>query len=260
VGVTPLQMATAVSAVGNGGEVIEPRLIRAVYRDGRRFAVAPKVVRRAITQNTAATLVGIMEGVVSDQRGTAKAARIQGYTIAGKTGTANKLVNGHYTNDTFASFAGFVPSRNPAVTILVVLDSARGNNGHFGGAVSAPIFKRIAEATLQYLGVPHSVNPEPPILMARDNAGVPAKLPTPPQPLVNLVEETPAGTLPDLYGMSARDAARKLAQLGVSVRMVGDGFVTSQDPPPGTPLEEVSACRIVLDRSPARLVASAAAE
>src|SRR5262249_3536205 len=166
VGVTPLEVATAVSGVGNRREIGEPRVIRAIYRDGRRIAVKSKVVRRAITQETAATLVGIMEGVVDDPHGTAKAARISGYTIAGKTGTANKPLNGRYTSDTFASFAGFIPSRNPAVTILVMLDSARGNSGHFGGAVSAPIFKRIAEATVQYLGIPHSVDPEEPVLAA----------------------------------------------------------------------------------------------
>src|SRR5262249_7583897 len=179
VGVTPLQMAAARRGVANGAERVEARVIRAIYRDGLRYAVKPKIVRRAITQQIASTLVGIMEGVVDDPHGTAKAARIPGYTIAGKTGTANKPLNGHYTNDTFASFAGFVPSRNPAVTILVMLDSARGNNGHFGGAVSAPIFKRIAEATLQHLGIPHSVDPEEPVLAARPDSGVLARLSTP---------------------------------------------------------------------------------
>ena len=92
VGVTPLQMVAAVSSVANGGELVEPRVIRAVYRDNRRYAVEPKVVRRTISPDTAATLTGIMEGVVGDDHGTAKAARIPGYTIAGKTGTAAKLV------------------------------------------------------------------------------------------------------------------------------------------------------------------------
>ena len=92
VGVTPLQMVAAVSSVANGGEMVEPRVIRAVYRDNRRYAVEPKVIRRTISADTAATLTGIMEGVVGDDHGTAKKARIAGYTIAGKTGTAAKLV------------------------------------------------------------------------------------------------------------------------------------------------------------------------
>jgi cell division protein FtsI/penicillin-binding protein 2 len=97
VGVTALQMVTAVSSVANGGELVEPRLIRAVYRDNRRYAVTPKIVRRTISADTAATLTTIMEGVVGDAHGTATRARIPGYTIAGKTGTAAKLVNGRYS-------------------------------------------------------------------------------------------------------------------------------------------------------------------
>src|SRR4029079_9383568 len=158
VGVTPLQMVTAVSSVANGGELVEPRVIRAVYRDDRRYAVAPKVLRRTISADTAATLTGIMEGVVGDAHGTAKAARIPGYTIAGKTGTAAKLVNGHYSTAEYnASFVGFVPSRNPVVATIVVTDSPR-TYPNTGGYVSAPVFKRIGEANLQDLRAARSVH------------------------------------------------------------------------------------------------------
>ena len=102
-----------------------------------------------------------MEQVV--ERGTARAAQIDGYTIAGKTGTAAKLVNGHYQKSDYnASFVGFMPSRKPALTILVVIDSPHGN-GYTGGAVSAPVFKRIAEAALTYLGVGPNLNAPPPV-------------------------------------------------------------------------------------------------
>jgi cell division protein FtsI (penicillin-binding protein 3) len=256
VGVTPLQMVTAVSSVANNGELVEPRVIRAVYRDNRRYAVEPKVVRRTVSAGTAATMTGIMEGVVGDAHGTAKAARIPGYTIAGKTGTAAKLVNGRYsTSDYNASFVGFIPSRNPAVAIIVVTDSPR-TYPNTGGYVSAPVFKRIAEATLQYLGIPRSVDPEPPILVARNNGDLPAGSPMTAVPMVSLVADGPPGTVPDLRGLSAREAAQKLAKLGLTARLSGDGFVVSQDPPPGTPLESATLCRLTLDRSPARLVAS----
>ena len=129
VGVTPLQMVTAVSSVANGGNYIEPRVVRAVYRDGRRLVVRPNVLRRTVSTDTAAAMTGIMEQVV--ERGTATLAKIPGYTIAGKTGTANKLVNGRYSNDTFASFVGFLPSNDPAVAILVVLDSPHGQQRPF---------------------------------------------------------------------------------------------------------------------------------
>ncbi len=149
VGVTPLQMAAAVSSVANGGEYVEPRVVRAAYREDRRYNVQPKVLRRTIDADTAAALTAIMEQVV--EKGTGTPAQIPGYTIAGKTGTANTLVDHRYTNDTYASFVGFLPSRDPKLTILVMLDSPHGAVSHFGGPVSGPIFKRIAEAALRYL-------------------------------------------------------------------------------------------------------------
>ena len=256
VGVTPLQMVTAISSVANGGELVEPRVIRAVYRDNRRYAVEPKVLRRTVSADTASTLTGIMEGVVGDAHGTAKAARMLGYTIAGKTGTAAKLVNGRYsTSDYNASFVGFIPSRNPVVAIIVVTDSPHAGPTT-GGSVSAPVFKRIAEATLQYLGVPRSVDPEAPILVARNTGDVATAVPMTAVPMVSLVADASPGTVPDLRGMSAREATHKLATIGLTARVAGDGFVVSQDPPPGTPIESVNVCRLTLERSPARLLAS----
>lgn len=255
VGVTPLQMVTAVSAVANGGNYLEPRVLRAVYRDGRRLAVKPKVLRQAISKDTAASMTAIMEQVV--ERGTATLAKIPGYTIAGKTGTANKLVNGRYSSDTFASFVGFLPSQDPAVAILVVLDSPRGNNGHFGGPVSAPIFRRIAEETLRYLRVPPSINPDAPVLVAASGGGptLPAHVVVP-EPQLPVEPEEP-GTVPDVRGLSARAAMRKLTQFGLRARLQGDGFVTSQDPLPGTAVAEGTVCRLTLARATLRTVSNA---
>jgi cell division protein FtsI (penicillin-binding protein 3) len=253
VGVTPLQMAAAVSAVANGGEYIEPRIVRAVYRGNRRYNVQPKVVRRSISADTAAVLTAIMEDVVV--RGTAKAAQIPGFTIAGKTGTAAKLVNGRYSRSEYnGSFIGFVPSRNPALAIIVVLDSPHGPHGYYGGAVSAPIFKKIAEPALQYLGIGPTLNPLPPVLLARRDAGssmvqVPE---TPIQPVVSLVLDGSVDTIPDLRGLSARAALQALGRLGLAARVTGDGFVVSQQPPAGAPLDPGAVCRLVLERSPAR--------
>ena len=168
VGVTPLQMVTAVSSVANGGELVEPRVIRAVYRDNRRYAVQPKIVRRTISADTAATLTTIMEGVVGDEHGTATRAQIPGYTIAGKTGTAAKLVNGHYsTSDYNASFVGFIPSRNP---------SSRSSSSPIrrtrGRPPAAACPRRCSSASPRrrcgISGVPRSVDPEAPILVARE--------------------------------------------------------------------------------------------
>ena len=117
-----------------------------------------------MTPETAATLTAIMEGVV--ERGTAKTAQIEGYTLAAKTGTAAKLDNGAYSKQKYnSSIVGFFPSRKPAVTVVVVIDTPR-VGGYYGGVVAGPVFKRIAEAAIQHLGLPRSVDPA----AARDGA------------------------------------------------------------------------------------------
>src|SRR5439155_3798013 len=139
----------------------------AIDHDNRRYLVQASIVRRAITRDTAATLTTIMEDVV--ERGTVRPAQIERYTIAGKTGTAAKLVNGRYSATEYnASFVGFAPSRNPAVAIIVVTDSPHGPAGHTGGMVSAPVFKRIAEAALRYLAVGPTIDPDAPVLVTRE--------------------------------------------------------------------------------------------
>jgi membrane peptidoglycan carboxypeptidase len=152
-------MATAVSAVANGGLLMEPRVVRAVTQNGRRSVVEPKVIRRAINPETAAIVTAIMEGVV--ERGTATSAKIPGYRVAGKTGTANQIAEGggYSPNEYNASFVGFVPARKPAYTILVVIDAPKAGS-HYGGSVAAPIFQRIAQAALLHAGVPPSLDPD----------------------------------------------------------------------------------------------------
>jgi cell division protein FtsI (penicillin-binding protein 3) len=252
VAVTPLQMVAAVSSVANGGIYMQPRVMRAIYRNGVRYQIGSKAVRRTISTETAATLTSIMEGVVTD--GTAKRAQIDGYTIAGKTGTAQKLENGRYSHyDHFASFVGFVPSRDPALAIVVVIDSPHGPNGDHGGMVAAPLFRRIAEPSLRYLGVPPSLNPAPAVLVAANDPPphTPASTEAP-KPEVTLVASGEPGTVPDLTGMSARDAVRTLVKLGIAARATGDGVVVSQEPRAGMPIEGVSVCTLMLSRAPAR--------
>ncbi len=253
VGVTALQMATAVSAVANGGELIEPRVVRAVIRDGQRVEAPTRVVRRAISEDTAAMLTTIMEDVV--ERGTAETARIPGYHVAGKTGTASKLVDGRYSQTEYnASFVGFVPSRRPALTIVVVIDSPHAK-GYYGGVVAAPVFARIAEASLRHLGVGPTVNPVPPVLVARRAATSevvlvprPAVAPTSAPPVV--LAQASRGLMPDLRGLSAREALRVVTEVGLAARVVGDGVVVDQAPAAGTPLERGGAAVLRLGRRP----------
>jgi hypothetical protein len=166
-------------------------------------------------------------------------------------------VNGRYSHTEYnASFVGFVPSRDPAVAIVVVIDSPHGPNRYFGGTVSAPVFKRIAESALRYLGVGQTINPIPPVLVARhdDNAAahVPTSADADDSAKINFVSDGPPGTMPDLHGLSAREALRRMMRLGITARVEGNGFVVSQEPPAGAPLDSVSSGRVTLARTVAR--------
>jgi cell division protein FtsI (penicillin-binding protein 3) len=252
VGVTAVQMAAAVSSIANGGTLYEPRVVRAVIKDGKRVEVAHKAIRRTVSEATAAELTTMMEQVV--ERGTAKAARMDGFTIAGKTGTAQKLIDGRYSRSEYnASFVGFIPSRKPALTIIVVIDSPHGN-GYYGGTVAAPIFKRIAQESLRHLGIGPTINPLPPVLVARNDGDEMV-----PQPVsatrtiqssaVEAAEPALAGdVMPDLRGLSAREAVRTLTKLGMVARLTGDGFVIDQAPAAGTALGVVESCTLKLGR------------
>lgn len=250
VGVTALQMAAAVSSVANGGDLIEPRVVRAVVRDGKRSQVKPKILRRTVSPETAASLTTIMEQVV--ERGTAKSAQLDGFTVAGKTGTAAKLVAGRYSKSDYnASFVGFVPSRNPVLTIVVVIDSPHGG-GYFGGTVAAPIFRNIAEPALRHLGIGRTIDPVPPVLVARHLPGheIPTSL-TLHRPTIVAITGTGsanADQVPDLRGLSARDALRTLSKLGVTGQLVGVGFVVNQSPAAGSAIERGQSYRLSLER------------
>jgi cell division protein FtsI (penicillin-binding protein 3) len=251
VGVTPMQMAAAVSSVANGGTLYEPRVVRAIIKDGHRVAVEHKALRRTVSEHTAAQLTAIMEAVV--ERGTAKRARLDGYTIAGKTGTAHKIVDGRYSPTEYnVSFVGFLPSRKPALTIIVLIDSPHGN-GDTGGVVSAPIFKRIAEASLRHLGIAPTVNAPPPVLVnarTTETDAPEARRISLPIDLTRTLEPARDGLMPDLRGLSARDATRALTSLGMTARLAGSGFVTEQSPAPGTALVPGAACALKLGRQP----------
>jgi cell division protein FtsI (penicillin-binding protein 3) len=251
VGVTPLQMAAAVSSIANGGELFEPRIVRAVIADGTRTPVPHKVVRRAVSAGTAALLTEIMEQVV--ERGTGTRAKVPGFTAAGKTGTAQKVVNGRYSTSEYnASFVGFIPSRQPLFAIVVVIDSPHGKNLYYGGSVAAPIYQRIADAALRHHGVPPTMNAAPPVVVTRREdprerpASGPAGLPA----IVTLAGGTTgsAAVFPDLRGLGARDALRMLARIGMTARLHGAGVVVEQDPAAGSPIERGAVATLRLER------------
>jgi cell division protein FtsI (penicillin-binding protein 3) len=253
VGVTALQMATAASVIANGGTLYEPHVVRAIVKDNQRTMVPAKVVRQAVLPETAATITQMMEQVVVG--GTGRNAKLVSYSVAGKTGTADKLVNGRYTGtQQNVSFVGFVPAQRPEMTVIVMIDTPR-VGGDTGGAIAAPIFKRIADASLRYLGTTPTINAAPPVIVARaqQTPVTQASVVSQPNVIAMPAHMTEAG-LPDLRGMSAREALRELARVGLTAKMQGTGVVIEQDPPAGSPYEPGATCTLVLNRRmPARL-------
>jgi cell division protein FtsI/penicillin-binding protein 2 len=166
IGVSPVQLASMVSTIANDGVYVAPRIVAgttAPRSTPQLIAFHPPMGRRVISPLTAAQMKHMMEGVVL--RGTGKKAILDGYSSAGKTGTAQKIdASGKYSHrQHIASFAGFAPVNDPAVTVLVVLDSPAGGYPHDGGGeAAAPVFARIAQQVLAYMNVPHDVELQDP--------------------------------------------------------------------------------------------------
>ena len=154
IGVTPLQMVTAMSAIANGGVLMKPYVVSEVRNaKGQLMAqTMPQAKRRIVSLDTARTLTTLLEGVVTI--GTGGKAGIPGYRVAGKTGTAQKVDprTGAYSSTLLVgSFLGYVPAENPRLAMIVVIDEPKGEG--WGGVVAAPVFRRIGEQVLNYLGV-----------------------------------------------------------------------------------------------------------
>ncbi|MBI2903574.1 MAG: penicillin-binding protein 2 [Candidatus Methylomirabilis oxyfera] len=153
--VTPLQMLVAASAVANGGTLVRPYVARSIKAaDGKAARHgSPVQLRRVITEETARTLTGILKGVVTE--GTGKAAAVQGFEVAGKTGTSQKLehATGRYSRKkVVASFVGFLPAEQPRLAIVVVIDEPK--MLQWGGSIAAPTFREIARESLKHLRIP----------------------------------------------------------------------------------------------------------
>ncbi len=149
--VTPLQMTAAVAAVINGGNLVRPHILRAtVSSDGKRQDVKPQILGRAISPQTSATMRQMLHDVV-DPRGRSHPGNPRLYSAGGKSGTANIPIYGSYNDQQIASFIGFAPLENPRILALVMLDDNR--DGETGTAAAAPVFSKLADAALGYLGV-----------------------------------------------------------------------------------------------------------
>jgi stage V sporulation protein D (sporulation-specific penicillin-binding protein) len=152
--ITALQLAEAVGAVANGGRLMAPQLVSAIVGpDGRTRVLPPHEIRRVVSAKVSAEVVKAMEGVITPS-GTGAEAAVPGYRLAGKTGTAQLVVNGKVATTYMSSFIGFGPIPDPRVLILVQLNRPQG--AYYGGQIAAPLFSQLMRETLRYLGVPPS--------------------------------------------------------------------------------------------------------
>jgi cell division protein FtsI (penicillin-binding protein 3) len=266
VGVTPVQMVSAFGALANNGVRIAPHLIREVRDAGGNVVYrAQPEQRRVISAETAISLRGMLEGVTLN--GTAKKAQLDGYSAAGKTGTAQKIdpkTRAYSSTKFVGSFVGFAPVGNPQVVIIVVIYEPAG--AYHGGDVAAPVFREVAEQILPGLGVMPDIQTQSApdlVAQANDNPERAAKLrdeqmqaeqqrratlPTVDSnggrggEVVYAVATKNAMLMPDLRGRSVRDVARTCAQLGLQVEARGEGKVLKQNPSAGT---EVSTGQLV---------------
>ncbi|HVM75621.1 MAG TPA: penicillin-binding transpeptidase domain-containing protein [Candidatus Saccharimonadales bacterium] len=287
VGVTPLQMITAVSSVANGGLLYKPHIVQEMRRgdqilplDGPSAAAEPK---RVIRPETAATMRRLMEGVIL--HGTGKNARLDGWTAGGKTGTAQKIdpETGRYSpTNVIASFSGFAPINNPAVTILVSIDSPAGYP-HDGATVAAPAFKRIAEQILPYLDVPRDVPLSPQLIQASYRArknepqdeslddltpvdfsaqpeanedqasALAAKEAAVKMPEVMMaVDEGGDIEVPDFKGKTMREVTMSCMRLGLDPVLVGTRLAIQQTPAAGMKVRRGTKITVEFGDTPAR--------
>jgi cell division protein FtsI (penicillin-binding protein 3) len=258
VGVTPVQMAAAFGALANDGVRVSPHIIREIRNEAGAVVYQPQPEqRRVISAETAISLRGMLEGVTL--RGTAKAAQTDGYSAAGKTGTAQKIdpkTKAYSATKFVASFVGFAPVSNPQVVIVVVVDEPGG--AYHGGDVAAPIFREVAEQVLPILGVTPDIetksapelvaqvdqDPERTAKLREEQARAEqerkATMPTVDSngarggEVVYAVGTRKAMLMPDLRGRSVRDVARTCAQLGLQLETRGEGRVYKQSPAAGS--------------------------
>ena len=267
VSVTPLQLTMALASMGNGGVLMEPHLVKEIVSpQGQKVQeFPPRPVRRVLSQRAAQQMLEIMQ-TVTQQGGTAKDAAPEGFTVAGKTGTAQKLVGRAYSHNKFnALFVGLVPADKPVLAISVIIDEPKG--AIYGGVVAAPIFKEIAGQSLRVLGyypqkellqdkhMPVQAKAEPhpakEIKTAKAAKAAPPPAPTLAQMLPVKLEmpKGPVKVMPDLKGYTIRQVLNLLNRSGLKCRLEGSGMAVSQEPSPGTTITPGGTCLVKFNSS-----------
>jgi cell division protein FtsI (penicillin-binding protein 3) len=254
VSVTTLQLACMMSVIANGGELVKPRIIRAILdNNNAEIRTFPsQVIRNVISEETVISLKAILERVVS--QGSGKEARVDGIRVAGKTGTAQKSVpgfKGYLPGAYVASFVGFWPAETPMFVLVVVLDEPI--HQYWGSTSAAPIFSRMVS---RIVGLP--VSPNRPEFQREqdfdDRQIVFSNLETGSNDKNESKNEKPSAKpspyhFPNLIGLSVRAALQQMAIYKIEVKVHGNGIVISQEPKPGEKIEKGSICRLICSRT-----------
>jgi cell division protein FtsI (penicillin-binding protein 3) len=260
VGVTSMQILTAINAIANGGYRVRPSIVdRIIDENGDLVSVRTPYSTRLMSPETAQAVSNAFEGVVL--RGTGRRAALEGYRAAGKTGTAQKIIDGRYSGSKYvSSFIGFAPLPNPRITILVQIDEPTGV--HYGGDVCAPVFQKIAQEVLLQLRVPPDQNLplpkfKPMIADASSEDYLPNATPIQPQAAAAGSPEIQDGqgiismpvggklvVVPDFSGLAKRSVLDRCMDLGLHLQSNGSGVAILQSPPPGTQISAGSTCSV----------------
>ena len=243
VSVTGIQLVTALSAIANGGFLMKPYAVEKILDEKGKVirSFQPEIVRRVISEETSAKVTALLK-TTTEKGGTGEAAVPTGYEVAGKTGTAQKVDSllGGYSEDRYTSgFMGFAPDEEPKIVLLIVIDEPQGDN--YGGVVAAPIFKAMMEKVLPYL----NVLPKGTMIVKNELDSAPKKELQAIQPLM---EEVKVGKgagmvmMPDLTGLSMRNALNRIEGKGLIIKVSGNGKVAEQVPRPGTVIERGDFC------------------
>lgn len=257
ISVTTIQLAMALGAIANGGRLLEPVLVRKVS-DSRGNVVREGTthVRREVVPPGVARMVAEMLTAVTEEGGTGVEAAIPGFRVAGKTGTAQRVdpATGKYSPDMFtSSFIGFLPAERPRLVIAVVIDEPM--IGHYGGDLAGPVFRRVAEAGLRYLGVTPSgpaaklsqVTRSGDMADATMAAMRPPVVTAPLPNMIGVIIPPDAVRVPDATGLAARDAAKLIGAAGLVPQIEGSGRLVRQSPAAGAATAKGSPIHLVFE-------------
>jgi cell division protein FtsI (penicillin-binding protein 3) len=246
---SPLQMNMATAAIANRGRLMKPLLVREIQRpSGVDERFSPTMLHQAVSETTAEK-VSLMLETVTSEAGTGTNAKVPGFRVAGKTGTAKLFNNktGVYDNEYLASFTGFIPADRPEFAITVMILRPDKTKGYYGGVVAAPLFRQTAAQALvlaniypeEGSGLDASLSPTavvPVALAAADDAPAVDEGNHGDPSLGVEIGDAGQSLVPNLSGKTAAAAIEQLATAGFDVRLEGSGRVVGQDPAPGTPL------------------------